>query len=176
MSKTKLWHTVKVTAPEGMNVGVVSSDNGLLHVALKEPDTFLWPGNVHPIVSSMNTIAEGFTSYVVTEDDYPDCPQQLFDMYIRNVAGHVLCLRVDDHEPDERLMRMIEEHVNDGIPEQACDDFRRGLLAKMQAESLIGDYFYWDSEPHIKEALETITDNWRHKKPIRDSLANDKDL
>jgi serine protein kinase len=55
-------------------------------------------------------------------------------------------------EPDERLMRSIEEKA--GIPEQGCDDFRRSIAAFMGTLANREKKFRWDSNPELKRALE----------------------
>ena len=55
-------------------------------------------------------------------------------------------------EPDERLMRSIEEKA--GIPEQGCDDFRRSMAAFMGTLANREKKFRWDSNPELKRALE----------------------
>jgi serine protein kinase len=55
-------------------------------------------------------------------------------------------------DPDERLMRAIEEKA--GIPEQGCDDFRRSLAAFIGTLATRNKQFRWDSNPELKRALE----------------------
>ena len=55
-------------------------------------------------------------------------------------------------DPDERLMRAIEEKA--GIPEQGCDDFRRSLAAFIGTMATRQKQFRWDSNPELKRALE----------------------
>jgi serine protein kinase len=55
-------------------------------------------------------------------------------------------------DPDERLMRSIEEKA--GIPEQGCDDFRRSLAAFIGTLATRNKQFRWDSNPELKRALE----------------------
>lgn len=55
-------------------------------------------------------------------------------------------------DPDERLMRAIEEKA--GIPEQGCDDFRRSLAAFIGTLATRNKQFRWDSNAELKRALE----------------------
>lgn len=57
-----------------------------------------------------------------------------------------------DQEPDERLMRSIEEKIN--IPEQGSQDFRRSIAAFIGTLSNRGETFRWDSNPQLQRALE----------------------
>lgn len=55
-------------------------------------------------------------------------------------------------DPDERLMRAIEEKAS--IPEQGCDDFRRSIAAFIGTLASRNKTFRWDSNPELKRALE----------------------
>ena len=55
-------------------------------------------------------------------------------------------------DPDERLMRSIEEKA--AIPEQGCDDFRRSLAAFIGTLATRNKKFNWDSNAELKRALE----------------------
>lgn len=55
-------------------------------------------------------------------------------------------------DPDERLMRAIEEKA--GIPEQGCDDFRRAIASFIGTQHIRNKGFRWDSNPELKRALE----------------------
>jgi len=57
-----------------------------------------------------------------------------------------------DQQPDERLMRSIEEKID--IPETGVDDFRRSLAAFIGSLATKGKTFQWDSNPELKRALE----------------------
>jgi len=58
----------------------------------------------------------------------------------------------EDEEPDERLMRSIEEKI--GITESRKDDFRREIMNYIAALSLDGGVFRWDSNERLRKALE----------------------
>ncbi|MFQ5613474.1 MAG: PrkA family serine protein kinase [Anaerolineae bacterium] len=57
-----------------------------------------------------------------------------------------------DEEPDERLMRSIEEKIN--IPENRKDDFRREIMNYIGALAIEGRRFEWDSNERLRKALE----------------------
>ena len=57
-----------------------------------------------------------------------------------------------DVNPDERLMRSIEEKID--IPEQGADDFRRSIATFMTTLRHKGKEFSWQSNPELKRALE----------------------
>jgi serine protein kinase len=57
-----------------------------------------------------------------------------------------------DEEPDERLMRSIEEKID--IPESRKDDFRREIMNYIAALALDGRIFRWDSNERLRKALE----------------------
>jgi serine protein kinase len=78
--------------------------------------------------------------------------------YIDNVKAYTQRERVrnrytgEDEEPDERLMRSIEEKIE--IPESRKDDFRREIMNYIAALALDGRTFRWDSNERLRKALE----------------------
>ncbi|MGH7799109.1 MAG: PrkA family serine protein kinase [Thermodesulfobacteriota bacterium] len=58
----------------------------------------------------------------------------------------------EDEEPDERLMRSIEEKID--IPESRKDDFRREIMNYIAALSLEGKRFDYKSNERLRRALE----------------------
>ena len=78
--------------------------------------------------------------------------------YIDNVKAYTQRERVrnrytgEDEEPDERLMRSIEEKID--IPESRKDDFRREIMNYIAALALDGRAFRWDSNERLRKALE----------------------
>lgn len=83
---------------------------------------------------------------------------RLCSNYIDNLMAYINEAKVEnpftkaDQEPDERLMRSIEEKIE--IPEQNADDFRREIAAFMGNLSHNEKTFKWDSNPLLKKALE----------------------
>ena len=57
-----------------------------------------------------------------------------------------------DEEPDERLMRSIEQKI--GIPESTKDDFRREIMNYIGALAMEGKTFTWRSNERLQKALE----------------------
>lgn len=78
--------------------------------------------------------------------------------YIDNVKAYTQHEKVrnrytgEDEEPDERLMRSIEEKID--IPESRKDDFRREIMNYIAALALDGGTFRWDSNERLRKALE----------------------
>jgi serine protein kinase len=57
-----------------------------------------------------------------------------------------------DEEPDERLMRSIEEKI--GIPENRKDDFRREIMNYIGALAIDGKSFDYKTNARLQKALE----------------------
>ncbi|MFH2002251.1 MAG: serine protein kinase [Planctomycetota bacterium] len=57
-----------------------------------------------------------------------------------------------DEEPDERLMRSIEEKI--GIPDSRKEDFRREVMNYIGALAVEGKTFTWRSNERLQKALE----------------------
>lgn len=78
--------------------------------------------------------------------------------YIDNVMAYIKEDKIrdkytgQDREPDERLMRSIEEKID--IPEVGADDFRRMLQGFIGELAHKNETFKWDSNPRLKKALE----------------------
>jgi len=78
--------------------------------------------------------------------------------YIDNVKAYVRKEKVknifteEDEEPDERLMRSIEEKID--IPESRKDDFRREIMNYIAALALEGKRFDYRSNERLRRALE----------------------
>jgi serine protein kinase len=89
---------------------------------------------------------------------YEDQAQALFDNYIQNATAFCLKRRVvdpvthEEQEPDERLMRSIEETI--GISEGAKGEFRQGLFVFKSDAIDRGDSFDFKSYPPLQEAIE----------------------
>lgn len=84
--------------------------------------------------------------------------QRLCGNYIDNVKAYTQKERVRnqftgrDEEPDERLMRSIEEKIE--IPESRKDDFRREIMNYIGALSLEGKRFDYKTNERLQKALE----------------------
>jgi serine protein kinase len=84
--------------------------------------------------------------------------ERLCAKYVDNVIAYVNKEKIINPitkqfmEPDERLMRSIEEKAD--IPEQGADDFRRTLAGFLGTLSIRKQEFRWDSNAELKTALE----------------------
>lgn len=84
--------------------------------------------------------------------------QRLCANYIDNVKAYTQKERVrnaftgQDEEPDDRLMRSIEEKIE--IPESRKDDFRREIMNYIGALSLEGKKFNYKMNDRLHKALE----------------------
>ena len=78
--------------------------------------------------------------------------------YIDNIKAYTQKEKVknpytrQDEEPDERLMRSIEEKIN--IPESRKDDFRREIMNFIGALAVEGKSFDWRTNDRLRKALE----------------------
>lgn len=78
--------------------------------------------------------------------------------YIDNIKAYTLKEKVrnkytgHDDEPDERLMRSIEEKID--IPENRKDDFRREIMNFIGALAIEGRKFDWHTNDRLRRALE----------------------
>jgi serine protein kinase len=84
--------------------------------------------------------------------------KRLCGNYIDNVKAYTQREKVKnkytgaDEEPDERLMRSIEEKID--IPESRKDDFRREIMNYIGALALEGKTFDYRSNERLQKALE----------------------
>lgn len=87
-----------------------------------------------------------------------DAIAKLAANYIDNIKAYTLKERVknrytgQDEEPDERLMRSIEEKID--IPENRKDDFRREIMNFIGALAVEGKKFQWNTNERLRRALE----------------------
>jgi serine protein kinase len=78
--------------------------------------------------------------------------------YVDNVRAYTLKEKVKnrftgrDEEPDERLMRSIEEKID--VAESRKDDFRREIMNFIGALALEGKKFQWSTNDRLRRALE----------------------
>jgi serine protein kinase len=78
--------------------------------------------------------------------------------YIDNIKAYTLKEKVrnsytgQNEEPDERLMRAIEEKID--IPENRKDDFRREIMNFIGAKAIEGKRFDWQTNDRLRRALE----------------------
>jgi len=87
-----------------------------------------------------------------------DAIQKLAANYIDSVKAYTLKEKVRDRftgqdvEPDERLMRSVEEKID--IPENRKDDFRREIMNYIGALAVEGKKFEWHTNDRLRRALE----------------------
>lgn len=83
---------------------------------------------------------------------------RLFSNYLDNVKAYTQKERVknkytgQDEEPDERLMRSVEEKID--IPEARKDDFRREIMNYIGALAVEGKSFNYRTNERLYKALE----------------------
>ncbi len=87
-----------------------------------------------------------------------DAIKRLCTNYIENVRAYTQREKVrnkytgKDEEPDERLMRSIEDKID--IPESRKDDFRQEIMNYIGALSLDGRKFEYNTNARLQKALE----------------------
>jgi serine protein kinase len=87
-----------------------------------------------------------------------DAIAKLASNYIDNIKAFTLKEKVrnkytgHDDEPDERLMRSIEEKID--VPENRKDDFRREIMNYIGALAIEGRKFDWHTNDRLRRALE----------------------
>ncbi len=87
-----------------------------------------------------------------------DAIAKLAANYIDNIKAYTLKERVknrytgQDEEPDERLMRSIEEKID--IPDSRKEDFRREIMNFIGALAVDGKKFNWSTNDRLRRALE----------------------
>jgi serine protein kinase len=101
-------------------------------------------------------IIKGEVQRAISADD--SALARLCANYIDNVKAYTQKERVRNHftgqdeEPDERLMRSIEEKIE--IPESRKDDFRREIMNYIGALALEGKKFDYKTNERLHKALE----------------------
>jgi serine protein kinase len=89
---------------------------------------------------------------------YEESAKTLFDKYLDNVEAYCNWQKIRDPltgeemDPDERLMRSIEEQI--GISENAKKAFREEILIRMSTYSRKGKRFDYNSHERLREAIE----------------------
>ncbi len=89
---------------------------------------------------------------------YEDQAQALFDNYMKNATAFCLKKKIrdpvtnEDQEPDEKLMRSIEEMI--GVSENAKKEFRQGIFVFKSDAIDQGKEFTFDTYTPLQEAIE----------------------
>jgi serine protein kinase len=101
-------------------------------------------------------IIKGEVQRAISADE--DAIKRLCTNYIENVRAYTQKERVRnkytgrDEEPDERLMRAIEEKID--IPDSRKDDFRQEIMNYIGALALDGKKFEYNTNARLYRALE----------------------
>jgi serine protein kinase len=101
-------------------------------------------------------IIKGEVQRAISADE--DAIKRLCTNYIESVRAYTQKERVKnrytgrDEEPDERLMRAIEEKID--IPESRKDDFRQEIMNYIGALALDGKKFEYNTNARLYKALE----------------------
>jgi len=89
---------------------------------------------------------------------YEESAQTLFNNYLDNVEAYCNGVKLKDPiteeelEPDEKLMRSIEEQI--GISENAKKAFREEILIRLSSYARKGKQFEYNSHERLREAIE----------------------
>jgi serine protein kinase len=89
---------------------------------------------------------------------YEESAKTLFENYLDNVEAYCNWQKIRDPltgeemDPDERLMRSIEEQI--GVSENAKRAFREEILIRMSSYSRKGKKFDYNSHERLREAIE----------------------
>ncbi|MAE29242.1 MAG: serine protein kinase [Planctomycetota bacterium] len=91
---------------------------------------------------------------IAADEDAIDrlCAKYLDNVKAYTTRGHVAAEGGGEREPDERLMRSIEDNVE--IPESRKDDFRHELMNYIAALTLEGKTFDYRTNERLTRALE----------------------
>jgi serine protein kinase len=108
------------------------------------------------VKSEYDEIVKNEVQRAISADE--EAISKLAGNYIDNIKAYTLKERVKnrytgkDEEPDERLMRAIEEKID--IPENRKDDFRREIMNYIGAKAIEGKKFDWQTNDRLRRALE----------------------
>ena len=103
-----------------------------------------------------DTIVKDEVRRAISADE--DALQRLCSNYLDNVKAYLQKEKIRNRftgqleEPDERLMRSIEEKID--IPESRKDDFRREIMNYIGTLALEGKQFKYDTNERLYRALE----------------------
>ncbi|MBI2343209.1 MAG: serine protein kinase [Deltaproteobacteria bacterium] len=133
-------------------------ESGLRHHSLIKTDD-----EYKRFVDQLNVVREEYEDIVKNEVQRAisadeEAINRLCANYIDNVKAYTQKERVRnpytgrDEEPDERLMRSIEEKID--IPESRKDDFRREIMNYIGALAVEGKQFYYKTNERLHKALE----------------------
>jgi serine protein kinase len=133
-------------------------EDGLQHHSLiSDPETRKkYKELLASVLSEYEDIIKGEVQRAISADE--DSIRRLCANYIDNVRAHTQKERVKnrytgkDEEPDERLMRSIEEKID--IPDSRKNDFRQEIMNYIGALALDGKKFEYNTNARLYRALE----------------------
>jgi serine protein kinase len=133
-------------------------EEGLLHHSLisSEEQKKQYKELLADVKSEYEDIVKNEVQRAICADE--DAISRLFSNYIDNVKAYTQKQKVknrytgQDEEPDERLMRSIEEKID--ISESRKDDFRREIMNYIGALAVEGKKFHYKSNERLQKALE----------------------
>ena len=131
---------------------------GLKHHSLINSDEVkkTYKGLLNVVKEEYEDIVKNEVQRAIAADE--DALTRLCGNYIDNVKAYTQREKVKNkftgqtEEPDERLMRSIEEKID--IPESRKDDFRREIMNYIGALSLDGKRFDYKTNERLQKALE----------------------
>ena len=89
---------------------------------------------------------------------YEESAKNLLNNYLDNIEAYCNATKIKDpltdeyHEPDEKLMRSIEEQI--GVTENAKKAFREEIMIRISTLARKGQKFDYTSHERLKEAIE----------------------
>lgn len=133
-------------------------ENGLKHHSLitNERDRERYTLLLTEVRDEYDEIVKNEVQRAITADE--SAIRRLAGNYIDNLRAYTQREKLKnpftgrDEEPDERLMRSIEEKID--IPESRKDDFRREIMNYIGALAIDGKKFEWNSNERLRKALE----------------------
>ncbi len=133
-------------------------ESGLKHHSLitNERDRERYALLLAEVRDEYDEIVKNEVQRAITADE--SAIRRLAGNYIDNLRAYTQREKVKnpftgrDEEPDERLMRSIEEKID--IPASRKDDFRREIMNYIGALAIDGKKFEWDSNERLRKALE----------------------
>ena len=147
-------------ADRGINPFMVMNEleNGLSHHSLitDEEQKKRCKELLSVVREEYEDILKGEVQRAISADE--DAIMRLCTNYIENVRAYTQHEKVRnkytgrDEEPDERLMRSIEEKID--IPESRKDDFRQEIMNYIGALALDGKKFVYHTNARLHKALE----------------------
>ena len=133
-------------------------ESGLKHHSLinSEDQSKRYGELLEVVKEEYENIAKNEVQRAISADE--DALKRVCGNYIDNIKAYTQKEKVknkytgQDEEPDERLMRSIEEKID--IPETRKDDFRREIMNYIGALAIEGKTFEYKTNERLLKALE----------------------